>query len=62
MAVAGHHSDRVEASVEFLDGYAAKGADLLKDYFDTSQLMDIKEQEASHQSAIEETHSIHRCC
>lgn len=59
VAVASHHSDRVEASLDILDGYAAKEADLLKDFFDRSQLMGIREQETSHQNAIEETNPFH---
>lgn len=51
MAIAGHDSVRVEASIDFLDGYAAKEVNILKDFFDTSQLLGIREQETFHQNA-----------
>lgn len=51
MATADHDSVRVEASIDFLDDYAVKEVNILKDFFDTSQLLGIREQETSHQNA-----------
>lgn len=58
MAIAGHDSVRVEASIDSLDGSAAKEVSILKDFFDTSQLLGIREQEISHRNA-RRNHSIH---